>query len=426
MLLINNLVNNINNIVNRKELRTNVIYLTTRCNFSCKYCVVSNTRVLMSDFNNRFIKDIKIGDEIIGFDENRKYTRTIVKNIFKRKINEEIYNINEQILITGDHPVLSDNNNFYKISDVVNNNQRIWKLNINKKKNYYSEEFKEIEKVFKVKYNDYVYNLETDSGTYIANNYLVHNCFENDKKKDKDFLNKTCSDQEIENFVYEAFNREFDNPGRCFTVMGGEPFCAYDKLIYLFDIVKKYFSNYGTSSISMFTNASWFGNKRNIEKFKNIIDYYKKYNIIITFTISYDGPEGQKLRLDKANYLENIINNLYKENFDMRFSYTVNVLNYKNAIIDIKNLLDNYNSYVQINLDRMNLENLPDFNLENLINNILTNFNSYIKQNRLDSYFISESKNKSYSNIRNYQLPGQELINYNTDYNFTFDQIVQK
>jgi hypothetical protein len=39
------------------------------CNLACKYAAIEGTKILMGDFTEKNIEDVKTGDIIIGFDE---------------------------------------------------------------------------------------------------------------------------------------------------------------------------------------------------------------------------------------------------------------------------------------------------------------------------------------------------------------------
>jgi hypothetical protein len=94
---------------------------------------------------------------------------------------------------------------------------------------------------------------------------------------------------------------------------------------------------------------------------------------------------------------------------------------------DIKDLINRYNVYVQVNIDRQNVEALDDFNLDDCIKIFNYEFKDLIEKNKVESYFTHKqdnNMNKEYSNIRNYQLPEQNLVEFDTNKNFTFEQIV--
>lgn len=91
--------------------RTVTFQVTDACNLAC---FVAGTKILMSDYSYKNIEDIKIGDEIMGFDEivgkgkQRKLKPTKVTHTFYR--HDNIYRIktidDEDVLCTKEHPFL--------------------------------------------------------------------------------------------------------------------------------------------------------------------------------------------------------------------------------------------------------------------------------------------------------------------------------
>ena len=51
------------------KLRDVTLNITNNCNLRCPYCVSGDTQITMSDLTVKSIKDIKIGDEIVAFNE---------------------------------------------------------------------------------------------------------------------------------------------------------------------------------------------------------------------------------------------------------------------------------------------------------------------------------------------------------------------
>lgn len=87
------------------------------CSLSCTYCVPGDTKILMSNFKEKEIKDISIGEEVLGFEEfiepkkQRTLLRSKVTKLFKRT-SDDLYKITDKntgkyLYITGEHPVLT-------------------------------------------------------------------------------------------------------------------------------------------------------------------------------------------------------------------------------------------------------------------------------------------------------------------------------
>lgn len=94
-----------------------VIHVTKQCNMACKYCVSGDTKIMMSDFTEKEIKDINVGDVILGFDEytSKKNTKRKIKpakvlNKFTRNstVSKITTDNDRYILITNNHKMLSN------------------------------------------------------------------------------------------------------------------------------------------------------------------------------------------------------------------------------------------------------------------------------------------------------------------------------
>jgi uncharacterized protein len=103
-------------IKTRMATKNITIVVTEDCCLRCSYCEPKDTPILMSNWQEKAIQDIQIGDMIIGFDEERtspgkfrKIHAAKVTNVFKREA--EIWELscaNGKILrITGNHPILT-------------------------------------------------------------------------------------------------------------------------------------------------------------------------------------------------------------------------------------------------------------------------------------------------------------------------------
>jgi intein/homing endonuclease len=138
---------------------------------------------MMADYTEKEIKYIKEGELILGFDEYQN-NKGQDRNVFPSKVlqlherESEVLEITLEngykINITENHKVLTINvwceAKFLNIYDEVmvldKGNQKLIPSKV-----------KEIKEVGFVK----VYNIGTESRTYIANNIAVHNCFEKHK-----------------------------------------------------------------------------------------------------------------------------------------------------------------------------------------------------------------------------------------------------
>ena len=153
------------------------------CNLHCCYCISGDTQITMSDLTVKPIKDIKIGDEIVAFNEiseknkQRKLKIAKVTHVFEPRYVEKLYQINtklgNKLLITGEHPILDGRNKWTTAEKLINKKEKKIKSVKLPKFNIRIDDIKSIKEI---DFNDYVYNIETTEHTYIANNILVHNC----------------------------------------------------------------------------------------------------------------------------------------------------------------------------------------------------------------------------------------------------------
>lgn len=103
------------------------VFLTYRCQMNCNYCVSGDTQIMTpSGFTP--IKDIKVGDEVIGFEENtapgkhRQMCITKVKQTFSREaVTLRIKTSSTHIDITKEHPIVTERG-WKKAGDVSTSN----------------------------------------------------------------------------------------------------------------------------------------------------------------------------------------------------------------------------------------------------------------------------------------------------------------
>ena len=95
---------------------------------NCYQCISQNELVLMSDGTSKFIKDIKIGDEVICFNPiTKKSEYTSVVNHYNRKTTKYIYNLitisGRTITATYDHKFMTSHG--WKTCDEINHDTKI-------------------------------------------------------------------------------------------------------------------------------------------------------------------------------------------------------------------------------------------------------------------------------------------------------------
>jgi len=99
------------------------------CEHNCAYCVDGNTLILMSDFSSKFIRDIEIGDEIVGVSRDKtfnKYVKTIVTDKWKtfKKAYKIVMENETELICSGNHRWFSNRGWKYTIGAIGGKMQR--------------------------------------------------------------------------------------------------------------------------------------------------------------------------------------------------------------------------------------------------------------------------------------------------------------
>lgn len=104
------------------------------CNLNCVYCVSGDTQITMSDLTTKSIKDIKIGDEVVAFNEfseknkQRKLKTAKVTHVFEPRYVDKLYQINtesgNELLITGEHPILDGRNKWTTAEKLIGKKEK--------------------------------------------------------------------------------------------------------------------------------------------------------------------------------------------------------------------------------------------------------------------------------------------------------------
>lgn len=162
--------------------QTVTFQVTDDCNLAC---FVAGTKILMDDFSYKNIEDVKIGDRILAFDENTpkgkqlKLVPTTVTHTFIRhdKVRKIQTKDGGEIICTNEHPFLDGRRQWVRAED-INTSKKLTKfLGLESYKtgiNAFKEE--DVASVSETYAYETVYNLETETHTYIANDFAVHNC----------------------------------------------------------------------------------------------------------------------------------------------------------------------------------------------------------------------------------------------------------
>ena len=148
-------------------------------------CVLENTNVIMSDNTSKQIKDINIGDKILGYDENNHSTTEVdVLNVHQHSVNK-IYEIitsnNDSIKVTSEHLLLSDKGwsaiNVKSSSLAYSNVNIIQQLNVGDKLIDKDNNEQTITNINEItgQFNVYTLDVTNEIDTFITNNYISHN-----------------------------------------------------------------------------------------------------------------------------------------------------------------------------------------------------------------------------------------------------------
>lgn len=273
-----------------------------RCSLNC---LAAGTKVLMGDMSEKNIEDIQVGDIVLGIKEFQSnddleyynintYFPTKVTKTFKRKAKtvKIILDIigsegEEQLRITEDHPILTSDGIYKGIRDIKKDDDSMI---------YFYPEYDSISNLSSYEYHleDYseedVYNIETESHTYVANQIVVHNCtycyqfnktnMRMDFNIAKKFIDELLTDQ------YGYINR-YNSPAIIIEFIGGEPLLEINltKRIYEYFLDQCYKLNHPWFTLHRLSICS-----NGLQYFDDEVqDFFKEYATNVSFNISIDG-----------------------------------------------------------------------------------------------------------------------------------------
>ena len=82
------------------------------CKFGCNFCLSAGTKITLSHDKNKKIEDVKIGDKLLAWDENKLEISETVVIVSNNLRSEKIYHIkltdNKIVKCTGEHPFYND------------------------------------------------------------------------------------------------------------------------------------------------------------------------------------------------------------------------------------------------------------------------------------------------------------------------------
>lgn len=291
--------NNENDIISRNDLMVkNITFVTTEaCNLACTYCFTGDTLVTMNDYTTKKIKDIEIGDKILGFKEyptNFIGSSSVIESIVEQKYTRKAAVINIKftngiINVTEDHPILIFRRNKYTYvsAKTLKKNDVCLRFNPTSKK---------IEKtiVLSITNNNGkvdVYNIGTSTKTYIANEICVHNCYESHKTPR--IMTRDVAKKAIDCIFDEEKMNGYLNYKKHKAVIiefiGGEPFLNIDVMEFIAEyfLYKATELNHPWKSHYMFSVTTNGTLLLKDDRVKNWIDKYKN-RLSIGITIDGD------------------------------------------------------------------------------------------------------------------------------------------
>lgn len=156
--------------------------VTEDCNLRC---FVMGTPVIMADYSQKNIEDIRVGDEILGFNkkDHLKMKKAKVTHVFEvrkaRVVSLKHPEIGE-VLVTPDHEFITSDNRWVRAVDITPEDELVFTEIIQEEKSCRPDiiYLKHVEVNKKRLFEDErpVYNIETETGTYIAGNLSASNC----------------------------------------------------------------------------------------------------------------------------------------------------------------------------------------------------------------------------------------------------------
>jgi len=169
-----------------------------RCLNACAYCMPENTFILMSDFTKKDIKDVKVGDMIIGLDKTlsgfSKFIRSkVVANSKRTAKTVKITTEHNEIICTPEHPLMGSTSSRggtdWKAAKAFSPYETLRYVSKHER-GCYSTELRmgylkgirdgvQRSQIISIEASGEmeVYNLQTECENFIANGFIVHNCY---------------------------------------------------------------------------------------------------------------------------------------------------------------------------------------------------------------------------------------------------------
>lgn len=177
------------------------------CNNLCTYCMTPDTKILMSDYTVKSISDVKEGDMVMGVYTNRfklKPVKVLATN--HRHYDGKLYGGH----FTAEHPMMATRPNRKKYVEASKSRTRIRPIIPDVKETNNHDFVVEDGLMDESDYSGEVYNIQTESENYVADGYVVHNCYlgKENRHTDKARQMKSLNDlhKAIDNLDYRIYN----------------------------------------------------------------------------------------------------------------------------------------------------------------------------------------------------------------------------
>ena len=268
---------------------------TESCNLNCTYCFAAGTKILMSDYSEKNIEDVEVGDEVLAFDENdringrRLLESTVVATMSREDVCYEIshWGLDRPLFVTGEHPILTLERGWVQVRDLKpSDGLRVFKGRRKRdwlygKHGLYNYEIEKMSETVPV------YNLETTAHTYFANKVAVHNCYQHSKTPMR--MSFETAKKFIDGLLESKYDyvNQYNSPAVILEFIGGEPLIEIKltRKIYEYFLKRAYELNhpwFTMHRLSLCSNGLAYFDK-------DVQSFFKDYSSQISFNISIDG-----------------------------------------------------------------------------------------------------------------------------------------
>lgn len=207
------------------NVRALQVELWQNCSNNCSFCLCKGTQILLPDFSEKSIQDIISGEEILTYDpSSHTYVKATVSGVSHRHISERVYNISigeNRLVITKGHKIATkpEYTGWVLPEELYSMRKKVPLCAPGVDKTNLQNDYSTPKRVWMSDFEGDVYNLETSTGTYMANGVLVHNCYLNKEK-----VNQTPYEQEKS--IQKTINiiDNLDSKFNAFGLIGGEFF----------------------------------------------------------------------------------------------------------------------------------------------------------------------------------------------------------